>query len=335
MRRICTLFLLAPALTAQAPATAVAPATPATQTLAQKVAAETKVIEALKLEDPVEALKKAKALLPVTKLPFEKASLQSAFLSIREWNAQIDTYRLIYNTGIAAGHYEEAKEAAEKGRDLAKELQVEAMVPFNEFKTVWIKAGEASKKLLEEIKELEAKEEANRAAIATNPKPNPQPQPKVTIEEANAEIMRKNEEIMRQNEASKRLAFLKANEATYKQNIENSTKVMAPLERPIKDLEARTHEFDGSIEQWEKYLKVEAESIATTYKGEKTKYAAGLLVGVGPKPENKADALVALHRAAFMDPKNAAVQKRIDQLRSKVSTPGVKPTQAKSMKKSA
>lgn len=325
MRRICTLFLLAPALTAQAPAT------PVTQTLAQKVAAETKVIEALKLEDPVEALKKAKALLPVTRLPFEKASLQSAFLSIREWNAQIDTYRLIYNTGIAAGHYEEAKEAAEKGRDLAKELQVEAMVPFNDFKTVWMKAGESSKKLLDEIKELEAKAEADRVAMATNPKP--QPQAKVSIEEANAEIMRQNAEIMRQDDASKRLAFLKSNEATYKQNIENSSKVMAPLERPIKDLESRTHEFDGSIQQWEKYLKVEAESIATTYKGEKTKYAAGLLIGVGSKPENKADALVALHRAAFMDPKNAAVQKRINQILGKKPTPAVKPAKTKSKKK--
>lgn len=307
MRRFLALALLAPALTAQAPAT---------QTLAQKVAAETKVIEAMKLENPVEALEKAKALLPATKLPFEKASLQAAFSSIKEWNAQIDTYRLIYNTGIAAGHYEEAKEAAEKGRDLAKELQIQAMAPFNDFKAVWVKAGEASKKLLEEIKELEAKAAADRAAAAANPNP------KVTIEEANAEIMR-------QNDAAKRLAFLKSNEATYKQNIENSTKVMVPLERPMKDMEARTHEFDGSIEQWDKYLKVEAESIATTYKGDKVKYAAGLLRGVGPKPENKADALVALHRAAFLDPKNPAFQQRIDQLLGKVPAPVAKPVKGK------
>ncbi len=286
------------------------------------MATETKVIETLKLEDPVEALKKAKALLPATKLPFDKASLQSAFLSIKEWNAQIDVYRLIYNTAIAAGHYEDAKEAAEKGRDLAKELQVEAMVPFNDFKTVWMKAGEASKKLLEEIKELEAKAEADRVAMATSP------QPKVTIEEANAEIMRR-------DEASKRLAFLKSNEATYQQNIENSTHVMAPLERPLKDLESRTHEFDGSIEQWDKYLKAEAESIATAYKGDKVKYAAGLLRGVALKPENKADALVALHRAAFLDPNNEVIQKRIDQVLGNVAALDVKPTKAKVKKKSA
>ena len=314
MRLILTLFLLAPALMAQAPAT------PATQTLAQKVATETKVIEALKLKNPVEALAKAKALLPATKLPFDKTNLQTAFLSIKEWNAQIDTYRLIYNTGMAAGRFEEAKEASEKGRDLARELQVEAMGSFNDFKTTWMKAGEASNKLLDEIKELEVKVEANRVATATNPNP------KVTIEEANAEIMR-------QHDVSQRLAFLKANEATYKQNIENSTKVMAPLERPIKELESRTHEFDGSIEQWEKYLKVEAASISTKYKGDKVKYAAGLLSGVAPKPENKEDALVALRRAAFLDPKNAAIQKRIDQILGKVATPAVKPTKAKAKAK--
>lgn len=314
MRLILTLFLLAPALMAQAPAT------PATQTLAQKVATETKVIEALKLKNPVEALAKAKALLPATKLPFDKTNLQTAFLSIKEWNAQIDTYRLIYNTGMAAGRFEEAKEASEKGRDLARELQVEAMGSFNDFKTTWMKAGEASNKLLDEIKELEVKVEANRVATATNPNP------KVTIEEANAEIMR-------QHDVSQRLAFLKANEATYKQNIENSTKVMAPLERPIKELESRTHEFDGSIEQWEKYLKVEAASISTKYKGDKVKYAAGLLSGVAPKPEKKEDALVALHRAAFLDPKNAAIQKRIDQILGKVATPAVKPTKAKAKAK--
>lgn len=313
MRPSFALFLLAPILTAQAPAN---------QTLAQRVATEAQVIETLKLEDPVEALKKAKALLPAAKLPFEKANLQSAFFSIKEWNAQIDVYRLIYNTAIAAGRYEDAKEAAEKGRDLAKELQAEAMVPFNDFKAVWMKAGEASKKLLDEIKELEAKAEADRMAMATNPKP------KVSIEEANAEIMR-------QDAASKRLAFLKSNEATYKQNIEHSTHVMAPLERPLKDLESRTHEFDGSIEQWDKYLKAEAESIATAYKGDEAKYAAGLLHGIALKPENKAEALVALHRAAFLDPNNAAIQKRIDQVLGKVPAPDVKPAKTKAKKKRA
>ncbi|MBL0314128.1 MAG: hypothetical protein IPP78_15810 [Holophagaceae bacterium] len=313
MRRILAVFLLAPVLSAQATAT------PTTQTLAQKVATETKKIEALKAEDPVEALEKAKALLPATKLTFDKASLQAAFLSIKEWNAHIDIYRLIYNTGMSAGHYEEAKEAAEKGRELAKELQIQATVPFNDFKSVWLKAGEASTRLLAEIKELEAKVEADRVA-ATNPKP------KVTIEEANAEIMR-------QHEVSQRLAFLKANEAVYKQNIENSTKVMIPLERPIKDLEARTHEFDGSIEQWDKYLKEEAETMSTKYKGDKAKYAAGLLGGVAPKPEDKEAALVALHRAAFLDPKNPAIQKRIDQILGKVAIPAVKPVKAKAKAK--
>lgn len=316
MRRVLALSLLAPALMAQAPAT------PAAQTLAQKVAMETKVIDALKLENPVGAFEKAKALLPAKKLPFDKTSLQTAFASIREWNAQLDIYRLIYNTGIAAGHYEEAKEACEMGREVAKELQLQAMSSFDDFKATWMKAGQASAKVLDELKDLEAKVEANRVAMATTPKP------KMTVEDANAEIMR-------QHEMSERLAFLKANEATYKQNIEESTRVMAPLERPIKDLEARTHEFDGPIAQWEKYLKEEAGSIASAYKGDKVKYAMGLLSAVAPKPLDKEAALVALHRAAFMDPKNAAIQKRIDQILGKVATPPVKATKAKGKKKKA
>jgi hypothetical protein len=310
-----------------------APATPAPQTLAQKVATETKVIEALKLENPVEALAKAKALLPATKPAFDKTNLQTAFLSIREWNAQLDIYRLIYNSAKAAGHFEEAKEVSEKGRDLARELQAEAMVPFNDFKTTWMNAGEASKKLLVEIKELEAKVEADRVAMAAKPKP--QLQPKVTIEEANAEIMRLNDETVRQNEVSKRLAFLKANEATYKQNIENSTKVMAPLEGPMNDFESRIQKFSASIDQWDTYLKAEAESLSTKYKGDKAKYAAGMLSGVGLTPENKEDALVTLRRAAFLDPKNAAIQKRIDQILGKVPTPAQKATKAKAKKKGA
>ncbi len=313
MRRILALSLLVPALAAQTPAP------PTTQTLAQKVATETKAIEALKLENPVEALEKAKALLPAAKLPFDKTNLQTAFASIREWNAQLDIYRLIYNTAIAAGRFEGAKEASEKGRDVAKELQTEAMVPFNDFKTTWLKAGEASSKLLDEIKELEAKVEADRVASAASPKS------KVTIEEANAELMR-------QHEVSQRLAFLKANEATYRQNIEFSTKATVPLAGPIKDFEARIQKFEASVEQWDKYLKEEAESIITKYKGDKTRYAAGLLGGVAPIPVNKEDALVALHRAAFLDPKNAAIEKRIDQILGKVATPPVKPAKVKKKK---
>ena len=314
MNRILTLSLLAPALLAQAPAASGA------QTLAQKVAAETRAIEALKLQNPVEAFEKAKALLPATKLPFDKTSLQSSFMSIHEWNAQIDIYRLIYNTGMSAGHYEEAKEACEKGRSMAKELQTEALGSFEDFKATWKKAGDASQALLDEMKGLEANVEAYRVASAADPKP------KVSVEEANGEIMR-------QHDISERLAFLKSNEATYKQNIENSTKVMAPLERPMKDLEARTHEFDGPIQQWDKFLKEEAESIATKYKGDKAKYATALLLGVGPKPEDKEAALVALHRAAYMDPRNLAIPKRIDQLLGKTPAPEVKPAKSKAKAK--
>lgn len=314
MRRIPTLFLLAPALMAQAPAT------PAVQTLAQKVAAESKAIEALKFENPVEALAKAKALLPPSKPVFDKTSLQTAFASIREGNANIDIYKLIYFSGVAAGHFEEAKEAAEKGRDLAKELQADGLDAFKAYQATWTKAGEDAGKMLDEIKSLEAKVEATRVAKAANPKP------KLSMDEANAELMK-------EAEVSRRLAFLKSNEATFKDNIEKSKKAMDPLERPMKDMEYRTHEFDTFLPVWEKYLKDEAEDIAAKYKGDKAKYAAGLLRGVAPKPENKEAALVSLHRAAFLDPANSAIHKRIDQINGKAAAPAEKPAKAKAKAK--
>ena len=97
----------------------------------------------------------------------------------------------------------------------------------------------------------------------------------------------------------------------------------------MKELEAKTHEFDDAILLWDKTLKEEAESMATTYKGDRAKYAAGLLRGVAPKPENKEAALVALHRAAFLDPSNPAIQKRIDQLMGRASAPAVKAAKGK------
>ena len=322
MRRIAAFALLAPTLIAQAPAN------PASPTYAQKAAAEIKMIEALRHEKPLEAFARAKALLPPTKLVFDKTSLQTAYASIRDWNALIDLYGLVYNTGVQTGHFEEAKEAAEKARDLAKELQVAAMESFNAYKATWVKAGEESAMVLAEMKQLEASVEAARVANATKPPLNP----KLSIEEANAEIMHQAAVAQQQAQDAQRLAFLKANEATYKGNVENVSKVMVPLERPMRDLEFRTHEFDGPIAQWDTYLKKESEDLSSKYKGDKAKYAAGLLRGVGAKPENTAAALVSLHRAAFLDPKSTAIPKRISQLMGKAAAPVGKTSKAKGKK---
>lgn len=320
MRRIFTLSLLAPALMAQAPAN------PGSQSDAQKVAAEIKAIEAMKGEQPVEALERAKALLPAAKPSFDKTSLQTAYASIHEWNSVIDLYELVYNTGVSAGHFEEAKDAAEKARELAKTLQSNAMESFNAYKATWVKAGEESAKLLGEMKQLEAAQEADRVANANKPA---QDLNKMTIEEANAEIMRKAEATQKQAQIAKRIEFLKANEGAYNDNVEHASKVMVPLERPMRDLEFRTHEFDGPIAQWDKYLLNESEDLNSKYKGDKAKYAAGLLRGVGPKPENVEAAMVSLRRAAFLDPKNSTIPKRIAQLMGKAAA-GPKSGKAKS-----
>lgn len=306
MRGILALSLLSPALLAQAPAP---------QTLAQRVAAEAKAIETLRHEHPVEALEKAKALLPAAKLPFDKASLNASLASIKEWNAQIELYRMITNAAVAAGHFEEAKDAAEKGRDMAKELQGLGMASFDAYRAMWTKAGAEAAKVLEEIKELEAKVAADKA---TPPKAG------VSMEEANALLVQ-------QAAVAQRLALLKANEATLKDNLERSKSAvagMAPLERPIQGLDAKIKGFEEDIALWDKYLKSEAEDIAGKYKGDKVKYAAGLLRGVAPKPEDTYAALVSLHRAAFLDPSNGAIRQRIDQLMGRAAAPAAKPAKA-------
>ncbi len=280
MRALLTLPLSVAALVAQAPA----------PTLAQKVASESKAIEALKAEDPAAAFEKAKALLPEAKPAFDKTNIQTAFTSIREWNALLDIRRIMYNTAIAAGRFEVAKECAEAARDFAKELQAEAMSPFQAYKTTWVKAGEEASKALEEVKSLEAVAEATRTP-----------------------------------EQVQRLSFLKSNEGTYKTNVENSKKVLASLEAPLKSLDAQTHDFDSPIAQVEKRLKDEAEDkLKPGIKGDNAKYAAALVNSVGLKPESKEAALVSLHRAQVLDPKNTQAQKFIDYFLGKGPAPKVK-----------
>jgi hypothetical protein len=291
MRALLTLPLAAAALVAQAPA----------PTLVQKVAAETKAIEALKAENPGAAYDQAKALLPATKPAFDKTNIQTAYGSIKEWNAMLDIRRMMYNTAISAGRFELAKESAEAARDLAKELQAEAMGPFQAYKATWQKAGEEATKALEEIATLTAVDEKTRTP-----------------------------------EQVQRLSFLTANETTFKTNVENAKKVMASLEGPLKNLDAQTRDFDGPIAQVEKRLKDEAEDkVKPAFKGDNVKYAAALVASVGLKPENKDAALVSLHRAQVLDPKNTEAQKYIDYLLGKGPAPKVKaaPKAAKGKKK--
>ena len=284
---------------------------------AQAPAADLKTLEALRAENPVEAFAKAKALIPAARPAFDKTTLQTAFAGIREWNAQLDIYRSAYDSGVACGQFEEARELAGKARDMAKDLQKEAMGAFNAYKETWVKAGQESAQALVEMKDLEAKDAANQFA----PTPAPKPDPKLPIEEANNLLLKHAEGEQAKAQAKQRLAFLKANEATLKENIEKAKNPLAPLERTIRDLDGRVKTFEAGVEQWDKYLAEETEDIAKKYKGDKAIYAAGLLRGVAPKPENKEAALVALYRAAVLDPRNAAISRRIAQLQGNGAAP--------------
>ncbi|MFN8010531.1 MAG: hypothetical protein U0P81_03920 [Holophagaceae bacterium] len=277
---------------------------------AQAGAPDLKALEALRAENPVEAFAKAKALIPAARPAFDKATLQTAFAGIREWNAQLDLYRVAYDSGVACGQFEEAREIAGKARDMARDLQKEAMGAFNAYKETWVKAGEESAQALAELKDLAAKDAANQLA----PAPAPKPDPKLSIEDANQLLLKHAEAEQAKVQAKARIAFLKSNEATLKENIEKAKNPLAPLERTIRDLDNRVKTFEGAVAQWDKYLGDESEDIAKKYKGDKALYAAGLLRGVAPKPENKDAALVALYRAAVLDPRNAAIPRRIAQL---------------------
>jgi hypothetical protein len=308
MRTFIALAFMTAALAAQTPA----------PSASAKAAEDVKTIEALRAENPVAAFAKAKALLPAARPAFDRTSLATAFAGIKEWNGQLDLIRAAYDTGVAAGQFEEARGIAEKGRDMAADLQKEAQAAFNNYKASWEKAAQESQQALAEMKTLEAE------AQAPKPAPAPASGAKLSVEEANAEIMRQAEAAKQKAEAAQRLAFLKANEAVLKENIEKVKTVMVPLERPMKDMDGRTRGFEAAIAQWDKYLQEEAQDIAKKYKGDKSVYAAGLLRGVAPKPEKVDAALVALHRAAVLDPKNSAITKRIAQLQGKAAAPAAK-----------
>lgn len=300
--------LLAPALLAQAPA-----APPASARLAEDL----KAVKALKAQNPAEAFARAKALLPAARPAFDRTSLQTTFAGIREWNVHLDAYQLAYDSGVACGRFEEAREVAGKGRELAQALEKEAAAGFAAYKAMWDKAGEESLKALAELTALEAKVAADKQAVVAPPPAKPDP--KQSFDEANFELMRRAEAEQKKAQDVQRLAFLKSNETTFKENVEKAQKAMAPLERPTKDLQGRTAAFDAAVAQWDKYLKEESEDIAGKYKGNKALYAAGLLRGVAPKPDDTGAALVALHRAVVLDPKNPAISKRIAQLQGKAS----------------
>lgn len=277
---------------------------------AQAAAPDLKALDALKATNPAEAFAKAKSMIPAARPAFDKSSLQTAFGGIREWNGQLDIYRAAYDAGVASGQFEEAREVAVKARDMAKDLQKEAMASFNAYRETWVKAGEESAQALVEMKDLEAKAAANAFAPAAAPKPDP----KLSIEDANNELLKHAEAEQRKAQSAQRLAYLKANEGTLKENIEKAKNPLGPLERTIRDLDGRVKVFEGAVGQWDKYLAEESDDIARKYKGDKAIYAAGLLRGVAPKPENVEAALVALYRAAVLDPKNPAIPKRIAQL---------------------
>ena len=294
MRRSAFLPLLAPALLAQAPAPAPAPA--------PSLASQIKALEALKAENPQEAFEKAKALVPATKPAFDKTNIQTVSNSLMTWRQVLDVYGAVYNTAIEAGRYEDAKDFAEKARDMAREMQAEAITPYVAYRTSWTKASDEATKALARLEELKGKEAQSKELLAKDPKAKAT----FTPEEAGE------------------LANLLQNEATYKTNVANAKIVNTQVERNLKTLDAQTKDYDKPLEQVEKRLKDEQEELMK-FKGDKVKYAAALYKAVGTKPDNKPAALAALRRAAVLDPANKLIPHRIDVLLGKAVEAPAKP----------
>lgn len=310
MRRSAILSLLAPVLMAQAPAPAPKPADPFAE------------IKSLMVENPSAAFEKAKAMLPATKPAFDKTSTKTAMESLTVWNGVLDVYSIAFNTASEAGRYEEAKEMAEKARDMAKEMQAEAIMPFMTVKKVWAKASEDATKSLARMAELNEKAQQAKELMATDPKGK---DPKVR-EKLNALFPREEEQ---------ELADLVANEATLKSNITNAKMVHGQVDGNLRILDTQIKGYNKPLEQIEKRIKDEQDELLK-FKGNKVQYAAAVYKAVGTKVENKPAALVALRRALVLDPTNKLIPHRIDVLLGKAVEAPEKPAKkAGSRKKGA
>ncbi len=285
MRRSAILSLLAPALMAQAPAPAPAPADPFAE------------IKGLMVENPSLAFDKAKAMLPATKPAFDKTSTQSAMASLNVWNGVLDIYNLAFNAASDAGRYEEAKEMAEKARDMAKEMQAEAIMPFMAVKKVWSEASTNATKSLARMAELTEKAQKAKELAATDPKGK------------DPKVREKLKELFPQAEEQE-LADLMANEATLKGNISNAKIVHGQVDSNLRILDTQIKGYSKPLEQIDKRIKDEQDELLK-FKGNKVQFAAAVYKAVGTKVENKTAALVALRRALYLDPSNKLIPHRI------------------------
>lgn len=299
MRRSAILSLLASVLMAQAPAPAPTPA---------EARAE---IRKLMAEDPLAALEKAKALLPATKPAFDKTSTQTALKSLDTWGGVLEIYSLAFDAAGEAGRYEEAKEMAEKARDMAKEMEAEAITPFMAVKKVWSKASEDATKALARIEELKVKEQKAKELMATDPKGK---DPKVK-EQIQALFPAAEEQ---------ELATLIANEATFKSNITNAKMVHGQVDKNLRILNDQVKGYDKPLEQIGNRIKDEQDELLK-FKGNKVTFAKAVYNTVGTKPTDMKNALIALRRAAYLDPTNKLIPHRIDVLTGKAVEAPAKP----------
>jgi hypothetical protein len=268
-------------------------------------------IKKLMAEDPLAALEKAKTLIPAEKPAFDKTTTQTAMKSLDAWGGVLEYYSLAFDAAGEAGRYEVAKEMAEKARDMAKEMQAEAIMPFMAVKKVWSKASEDATKALARIEELKGKEQKAKELLATDPKGKD-----LKIKEKAKELYSPAEE--------QELADLIANEATFKTNISNAKVVHGQVDKNLRILNDQVKGYDKPLEQISNRIKDEQDELMK-FKGNKVTFAKAVYNTVGTKPTDMKNALIALRRAAFLDPTNKLIPHRIDVLMGKAVEAPAKP----------
>jgi hypothetical protein len=285
--------MIRPTLLALLPAALVAQA-PAAPSLMQTYTSAKPGIEAQMKEDPDKALAMAEALIPAAPPAFDGSTPQMVATSINEWRALTSIYRTASDAAYQAGQIEKGREYAVKAQANAKATYEQGSGPLSKLKETWAKAVADAQKAMDDEKALDAK---------TDRTPDEQ----------------------------KHLDFLKANHATFENNLAMGSKAMAYQDKSIQDLKDEPADYDKVLSVIDARLKDEAAAIEKE-KGDKAKYAADGLASI-TRDMDKEKALLALRRFRVLDPSNKDLTRKIDFLLGKGPDLPAKPSKAAHHKK--
>lgn len=283
----------APALVIHAPAQEAS--------VGQKLRTERPEIERLINElQPREALKRAEALLPVTKPAFDNTDARTQVQSYLNFLACSQAYYLAFKAANASGNWEQALDYIRKAQETGIENYKTVKEPFEKVSQNFRSSGERSQSVLTEhadmIKELRAKK-------------NPDPGEQQTIDSAANEV----KNVLEAEKWSK--VFLSYVDSA-KQDSERYGHFVTFAEKQLKDQATQIEEYKAG-------------------KGLKTKWVEAIIANPSSYAAytEKKDLLGFLNRLNVLDPENKKVLRQIDVVQGKAApTPEKKPAKGKSKK---